>query len=266
MELGLKDKAVIVTGGSKGIGKAAALGMLAEGASVLICARNAATLEEAAAEARKIGRGRIAAVAADLTRREDIEAVVKRCVSEFGRIDILVNNAGSARNGDFLKLDDQAWIDDWTLKFFGYVRMARAVIPEMAKRRSGVIINVIGAAALNPSGGYMIGGAANAALNHFTKALADEGAKHGVRVAGINPGPILTDRLMQMLSRGAGFLPGSSKPGDPKDVLAKMTPLGRVGKPEEVADLIMFVASERAGFIHGANITIDGGVTRGLMG
>jgi NAD(P)-dependent dehydrogenase (short-subunit alcohol dehydrogenase family) len=105
----------------------------------------------------------------------------------------------------------------------------------------------------------MIGGAANAALNHFTKALADEGAKHGVRVVGVNPGPILTERLEKFLST---FSSGNSR----EEALKKMTPLGRVGKSEEVADLVLFMASERAAFIHGANVTIDGGANPGLMG
>ena len=122
--------------------------------------------------------------------------MVARCVERFGRVDILINNAGSARTGPFLELSDEAWLSDWTLKFFGYVRMARAVIPPMERQGGGVIVNVIGAAALNSraSNSYSAA-AANAALNHFTKALAEEGAPRGVRVVGINPGPILTERL-----------------------------------------------------------------------
>jgi NAD(P)-dependent dehydrogenase (short-subunit alcohol dehydrogenase family) len=185
--------------------------------------------------------------------------VVARCVEVFGRVDILVNNAGSARPGEFLKLSDEAWLDDWTLKFFGYMRMAREVLPHMHTQKSGVIINIIGTGALKPMGSYMIGGAANAALNHFTKALADEGAKHGVRVVGVNPGPILTERLEKFLTT---FSSGNSR----EEALKKMTPLGRVGKSEEVADLVLFMASERAAFIHGANVTIDGGANPGLMG
>jgi NAD(P)-dependent dehydrogenase (short-subunit alcohol dehydrogenase family) len=196
---------------------------------------------------------------ADLTKGDAIKEVVAKCRGAFGRVDILVNNAGSARPGEFLKLPDEAWVDDWTLKFFGYVRMAREVLPIMQQQGNGVIINVIGTGALKPMGSYMIGGAANAALNHFTKALADEGAKRGVRVVGINPGPILTERLEKFLST---FSSGNSR----EEALKKMTPLGRVGKSEEVADLILFMASDRAAFIHGANITIDGGANPGLMG
>jgi len=260
MELGLAGKVTIVTGGSKGIGRATAIGLIEEGASVLVCARGQEALDEVVAAVGSASRERIAAIAADLTDGVAIKRVVAHCVEQFGRVDILINNAGSARPGEFLKLDDQAWIDDWQLKFFGYVRMAREVLPHMERQGGGVILNVIGAAAMNPRRSYMIGGAANAALNHFTKALADEGAKAGVRVVGINPGPILTERLLKM--RAA--LTQTAEAAD--EAFRKMTPLGRVGKVEEVADLVTFMVSERAAFIHGTNITIDGGYTQGLMG
>jgi 3-oxoacyl-[acyl-carrier protein] reductase len=260
MDLGLSGKTAIITGGSKGIGRAAALRFVQEGASVLVCARGQDALEETARAARKAAQGaRVVTVPADLTRPDDIRRVVAECVRALGRVDILVNNAGSARPGEFLKLADEVWQDDFQLKFFGYVRMAREVMPHMARARSGVIINVIGTGGLRPTAGYMVGGAANAALNHFTKALADEGSKHGVRVVGINPGPILTERLQLFAERGAG---GRNL----EEVYARMTPLKRPGQPEEVGDLIAFLSSPRAAFIHGANITIDGGANPGLVG
>jgi len=262
MELGLTGKVAIVTGGSKGIGRSTALGFLAEGASVLIAARGSEALAETLAIANEAVRPRLATLAADLTDASAIKQVASRCVERFGRIDILINNAGSARTGEFLELSDDAWLDDWRLKFFGYVRMAREVLPVMQRNGGGVIINIIGAAALNPRRSYMIGGAANAALNHFTKALADEGSKANVRVVGINPGPILTERLLKMR---AGLMPSSSA-SSTDEAFRRMTPLGRIGRPEEVADLALFLASDRAVFIHGANITIDGGYTQGLMG
>jgi NAD(P)-dependent dehydrogenase (short-subunit alcohol dehydrogenase family) len=259
MELGLGGKVAIVTGGSKGIGRATAIGLAAEGVSVLVCARGREALEQTVALAGGRDGARVEATQADLSRPEDVTRVVSRCVETFGKIDLLVNNAGSARPGDFQKITDEEWLEDWNLKFFGYVRMARAVLPQMTKQGHGVIVNVIGTGGLIPTGGYMVGGSANAALNHFTKALANEGAKHGVRVVGVNPGPILTDRLRLFTEqRAAGR--------DINEVLRRMTPLGRPGQAEEVADLIMFLASERASFIHGANITIDGGANPGLIG
>ena len=260
MDLGLSGKTAIITGGSKGIGRAAALRFVQEGASVLVCARGQQALEEIAAAARKAAEGaRVVTVPADLTRPADIGLVVSEAVRTLGRVDILVNNAGSARPGEFLKHADEVWQDDFELKFFGYVRMAREVMPHMARERSGVINNVIGTGGLRPSAGYMVGGAANAALNHFTKALAQEGSKHGVRVVGINPGPILTERLQLFTERSAD---GRNL----DEIYARMTPLKRPGQPEEVGDLIAFLSSPRAAFIHGANITIDGGANPGLIG
>jgi NAD(P)-dependent dehydrogenase (short-subunit alcohol dehydrogenase family) len=230
MQLNLEGKVAIVTGGSKGIGRATALSLIAEGASVLVCARGQEALDETVKLAGEQGAGKILAMPADLTQGEVIKAVVARCIQEFGRVDILVNNAGSARPGDFLELSDEAWLDDWTLKFFGYMRMARAVLPHMQQQQGGVIVNVIGTGALKPMGSYMIGGAANAALNHFTKALADEGSKKKVRVVGVNPGPILTERLQRFISTF------SSQSGSPEEALQKMTPIGRVGQPVRVPD------------------------------
>jgi len=263
MELGLAGKIAIVSGGSKGIGRAAALGFVKEGASVLICARGRQALDETVAAAGPSARERIAAMEADLTDPAAARRAVDRAVSEFGGVDILVNNAGSARPGDFLKISDDDWKVDFELKFFGYMRMARATMAQMSERRGGVIVNVIGTGGLIPSAGYMVGGAANAALNHFTKALAAEGPKHGVRVVGINPGPILTERLQLFIDQRARE---SATPLTAGEIMHRMTPLRRPGKAEEVADLILFLASERAAFIHGANITIDGGANPGLIG
>src|SRR5579885_157199 len=260
MDLELRGKTAIITGGSKGIGRAAALRFVEEGASVLICARGRDALAEAVAAARNAAQGaRISTSEADLTRPAEIRRAVDAAARAMGRIDILVNNAGSARPGEFLKIPDEDWRLDFDLKFFGYVRMAREVMPHMARERNGVVVNVIGTGGLRPSAGYMVGGAANAALNHFTKALADEGSRHGVRVVGINPGPILTERLRLFTER-------SARGRNPVEVYARITPLGRPGKPEEVADLIAFLSSPRAAFIHGANITIDGGANPGLIG
>jgi NAD(P)-dependent dehydrogenase (short-subunit alcohol dehydrogenase family) len=229
----------------------------------VVCARGREALDETVAAAGASRRERITAVAADLTDPDAIRRVIDKTISDFGRVDVLVNNAGSTRPGDFQKISDEDWKLDFELKFFGYVRMARAAMARMAEKKTGVIVNVIGTGGLFPSAGYMVGGAANAALNHFTKALAAEGAKHGVRVVGINPGPILTERLKLFLGQRAR---DASAAQSTEEILRRVTPLGRPGKAEEVADLILFLASERAAFIHGANITIDGGANPGLMG
>jgi NAD(P)-dependent dehydrogenase (short-subunit alcohol dehydrogenase family) len=261
MELGLEGKVAIITGGSKGIGRAAALGLVREGGCAVICARGKEALDETVAAAGSRGRERVVAIEADLTDASAPARIFDRAVAEFGKVDILVNNAGSARPGDFQKISDDDWKLDFELKFFGYVRMAREAMRRMGENKNAVVVNVIGTGALRPSAGYMVGGAANAALNHFTKALAEEGAKSGVRVVGINPGPILTERLQLFLNQQA-----QRSKQDPEQIMRRMTPLGRPGKADEVADLILFLASDRAAFIHGANITIDGGANPGLMG
>ena len=261
MELGLGGKVAIVTGGSKGIGRATALRFIEEGARVLACARGREALEEVAAVARRTESGRLVTLAADMGKPAEITMTVERALAEFGRIDILVNNAGSARLGRLSEISDADWMEDYNLKFFGYIRMARAVMPLLQKQRAGVIVNVIGMGGLMPSAGYLTGGSANAALNHFTKALADEGAPFGVRAVGVNPGPIETERFR-------GFV----RPKDARseaeseriisEALKASTPLGRAGKPEEVADLIAFLASDRAAFISGTSVAIDGGKNR----
>ncbi len=261
MDLGLDGKVAIVTGGSKGIGRATALRLLEEGARVMACARGREALEETAAAARRSEAGRLATLQADMSKPDDIAMTVERTLAAFGRIDILVNNAGSARLGRLSEISDEAWIEDYNLKFFGYVRMARAVMPHLQKQRAGVIVNVIGIGGLMPSAGYLTGGSANAALNHLTKALADEGAPFGVRAVGVNPGPIATDRYR-------GFVRPKEAHSEAEteriiaEALKASTPLGRAGEAEEVADLIAFLASARAAFITGTSVAIDGGKNR----
>lgn len=258
MDLGLSGKIALVTGASKGIGQAATLRLLEEGASVFACARNQAGLDSLQTQTRGLGTGKLAVSSADMTRLDDIKTTVAKCIKSFGRIDILVNNAGSARPGAFLEISDQDWLEDWNLKFFGYMRMAREVFPHMKQQHSGVIVNIIGMGGFMPNNRYMTGGSANAALNHFTKALAQEAISFGVRVVGINPGAILTDRLNEYAKRLSGTSDGS-------EVIRTMSPMGRAGKPQEVADLIAFLASERAGFINATNVTVDGGFNQSLI-
>lgn len=262
MDLGLRGKTALVTGGSKGIGRAVARTLAAEGARVVICSRDAGALKEAAADVERATGGHVEAVSADLSRREEVTRVAAEALGRLGRLDILVNNAGAIKAGDFLTTPDEEWLSGWSLKLLGYIRMAREVLPHMQRQGGGRIINVVGAAARNPAATYMMGGAANAALINFTKALADLGARSNVLVTAVSPGPVKTERwdsLMAQQAEAAG-----QSVGDYVEERSKELPLGRIALPEEVADVVCFLASERASFLTGITITIDGGITRGV--
>jgi 3-oxoacyl-[acyl-carrier protein] reductase len=262
MELGLKGKTVLVTGGSKGIGRATARAMAAEGALVMICSRSASDLEAAAGAIRSETGQPVEVVAADLSRLDGVESAAAAAVRRFGRLDVLVNNAGAIKGGDFLALPDEEWMTGWSLKLLGYVRMARTVLPQMRAQGGGRIVNVVGMAARNPATTYMMGGAANAALINFTKALADLGAPSNILVTAVSPGPVKTDRW-DSLQRQQAIAAGKDLETFEKE-RSRNFPLGRIATPEEVADLVCFLASERASFLTGIAITIDGGMSRGV--
>jgi 3-oxoacyl-[acyl-carrier protein] reductase len=261
VDLGISGRVALVTGGSKGIGRAVAAGLAAEGCRVVLAARGAEALREAA-DALTAKGGEVLTLPADLTEPDAPRRVVEAVVKRFGRLEILVNNAGAIRGGDFLTTPADQWADDWRLKILGYVRMAQAAIPAMRLGRWGRIVNVIGAAARNPATTYMAGGIANAGLINFTRALADLGAPDGILVNAVSPGATATERWDRLVAQQA------QAEGRPVEALradvARKQPLGRIGQPEDVADLVVFLASERAGFITGASITVDGGASRGV--
>jgi 3-oxoacyl-[acyl-carrier protein] reductase len=262
MELGLGGKSVLITGGSKGIGKATAQVMAGEGARVLICSRNQATLDDAAAAIRKNTGKDIETIADDLSTLDGVERVFAEAVRRLGRLDVLVNNAGAIKGGDFLSIPDDEWMTGWSLKLLGYIRMARAVFPQMREQGGGRIVNVVGMAARNPATTYMTGGAANAALINFTKALADLGASSNILVTAVSPGPVKTDRW-DNLQRQQADAAGQDLETYVKEQ-SRSLPLGRIALPEEVADLVCFLASERASFLTGIAVTLDGGMSRGV--
>jgi len=261
MELGLEGRVALVTGGSKGIGRACAAGLAAEGCRLALCARGAEALAGAAAEVGAKG-AEVLTVPADLAEAEAAGRVVEATIARFGRLDVLVNNAGAIRGGDFLGTPAEQWAEDWRLKLLGYTRMAQAVLPRMRARRWGRIINIIGAAARNPTPDYMAGGIANAGLINFTRALADLGAPDQILVTAVSPGATATERwdgLVVQRARAQG------RPAeDLRRELEAKQPLGRIGRPADVADLVVFLASERASFITGVSITVDGGASRGV--
>jgi 3-oxoacyl-[acyl-carrier protein] reductase len=262
MNLELTDKVVVVTGASRGIGRAIALGMADEGARVVAVARDKAALDKLVGELRARSKRDAVAIGADLSQLPEVERVVAEAKRAFGRIDVLVNNAGAIRGGSFLDIPDAQWLQDWSLKLMGYIRMARAVFPAMKAQGGGRIINVTGAAARNPTAVYLTGGAANAALTNFTKGLADLGAESGILVTAVSPAATKTERWDQLMEQQAK---ASGKTVEETRAAAQAPyKLGRIATPEDIADIVCFLASARASFINGITITVDGGATRGV--
>jgi len=263
MDLGLKGKVTLVTGGSKGIGKAVARGLAQEGARVAICARTRAELDATAAELARTTGGEVFAVAGDLTREADVQKIVEATVARFGRIDVLVNNAGAAPGGLLLDLTEEDWHKALELKFLGYVRCMKAVIPHMLRQGGGRIVNIVGNDGVKPIGVELTPSAANAADLAVTVALAEQYGRHNICINAINPGPVATERWDGLIGGIASIRQISVAEAQKRAEVS--IPLGRICTPEEVANVAVFVASERASFMNGAVITLDGGQRKALL-
>ncbi len=252
MDLKLAGKRALVTGGSKGIGRATAVSLAGEGVDLVLVARDRAALDEAAAAVRARHQVNVGVIAADLSREDEVERVAR----EAGGIDILVNNAGAIPPGTLAAVDDATWRRAWDLKVFGFISLCRAAYPGLKARGGGVIVNVVGAAGERFPGDYIAGAAGNAALMAFTKALGKTAHKDNIRVVAISPGSTATDRMVMLLRNRA-----QTTYGDPErweEFLATMT-YGRAALPEEIGDAVAFLASPRSGYTNGAILTIDGG-------
>ena len=253
----LNGRCAVVTGGAQGFGAAIALRLAEAGAKVVIADRNEEGASQKAEEINSLGYN-VSSEKVDIFDASLVNDLVQRVVSKNGRIDILVNNAGAIPSGSLDVVDDAAWRAGWELKVFGYVNMCRSFYKHMANRGHGVIINNIGNSGENPDIDYIAGSSGNASLMAFSLALGGRSMDHGVRVVAVNPGPIDTGRMEKMLKQRAKTMLGDE--GRWKELLARF-PGGRGGTAEEVGDLIVFLASERAGFISGCVMTIDGGIT-----
>ena len=262
MQLGFASKIAIVTGGGMGIGKITALALAQEGVQVAICARGTEALQETAREIQATGN-KVLPIRADMTSVDDIKHLVATTAQELGGIDILINNAVNSVPGTFLELSDEAWLNHINVKIMGYVRCAREVIPHMRQRGGGRIINIGGMAARQVGHLTTSNGVTNASVANITKNLSDQVAPYNVLVNCIHPGTTRTPRQAMLLERRARDLGASVEAAEREAV--QQIPLGRMVAPEDIADLILFLVSERASVITGQVIAVDGGAGRGIV-
>ncbi len=254
-------KVVVVTGGSRGIGRGIALDFARAGARTVLTASSAANLATAAQAITAAGGVSPATYAADLRTLAGCEAVADGVREKFGRCDILVNSAGATRAGNFLDLPDDAWIDGYALKLFGCVRITRLLWP-LLKAAQGCVVNIVGGAARTPGADFLIGGSVNAAMANFSKGLAQLGKHDGVSVNAIHPGATDTERTQNLLEQRAAAS-GRSVEELRAEGLAR-DGLRRLGTPDDVAALALFLCSQRARYIQGVAIAVDGGATPGF--
>jgi 3-oxoacyl-[acyl-carrier protein] reductase len=265
MDLGLQGRTALVCASSAGLGKAAAVCFAREGTNVVLCGRDAGRLRSAAAEVASGARdgARVSFRATDLSHRAEIAALVEHAMGEFGRVDILVTNAGGPPVALFQDLGEEEWEKGVALTLLSVIRCIRAVLPHMVKQRWGRIINITSVSARQPINDLVISSTLRPGILGLAKVLANQYGQHNILINNVAPGYMMTDRQKEISAARAASR-GMSGEEYVKD-LARDIPLQRYGDPEELASLIVFLASERAGYITGTTIGVDGGLTRGLF-
>ena len=262
MDLGLGGKVALIAASSRGLGRAVAAELAAEGCTVILCARNELDLRVTAAELAKSG-ARVLAETADLTEPDDVDRIVAAGIDEFGRIDILVTNTGGPPAGPFECHDRNAWQLAVRQNFDSVVNLTRAVLPGMKERGWGRIVNITSIAVKQPVDLLMLSNSMRAAVTGFARTLANEVANAGVTVNNVLPGYTRTERLQQLAETMA--MDRDVTPDEVVAVWEREVPMGRVGTPREFASLVAFLVSERASYITGTSIPVDGGWTRSLF-
>jgi len=263
MDLKLTGKTALVTGGSEGIGKGIALALAKEGVDIAICARRKEPLEASAAEIAKATGRKIHAFTADLTKDEDAKNFVVQGAKALGRVDIMVNNAGSAPGGVIEHLSEADWAQAMQLKFMGYVRCLRYVLPIMVKQGGGRVVNLIGNDGVKPSYWEIAPGAANAAGQNLTLSLAGQYGKHNISFCAVNPGPVRTERWAGLVKAMSRDMKLSYEEAD--KLAPSSIPMGRIAEVDEVANLVVMLASPLMHMVNGTMIEIDGGQEKSLM-
>jgi NAD(P)-dependent dehydrogenase (short-subunit alcohol dehydrogenase family) len=263
MDLQLEGKTALVTGGSEGIGKGITLALAKEGVDVAICARRKDVLEKTAADIAKQTNRKIIAIPADLRKDADAKNFIEQAHNALGRIDIMINNAGSAAGGVIEHLTEDDWDKGLQLKFMGYVRCLRYALPIMVKQGGGRVVNLIGNDGVKPSYWEICPGAANAAGQNLTLSLAGQYGKNGISFCAVNPGPVRTERWVGLVNAMSRDMKLSYEQAD--QLAPSSIPMGRIAEVEEVANLVVMLASPLMHMVNGTMIEIDGGQEKSLM-